>query len=304
MRRRVFLAYVMVVLATLPAAALDVPRLEARVTDLAGLYTSTEAAGIERALEVLENETGAQVAVLTIPGLDGVPIEDVSIRVVDTWQLGEAERDNGVLILIARDDRRIRIEVGYGLEGLVPDALAGRIIDQAMTPAFRQGDFAGGTLNAIDVIGAAIRGDPDLGARLPAGRPSSDTVVPGLAAAVIFLAVIGTFAMSALFSKGGAGWFLYLFLTPFFFAFPGAMLGPRWGAALAAAWLVGYPILRVLIWHTDAGKRLRTSSSRGGGMWFPVGGSWSGGGFGGGGFGGGFSGGGGGFGGGGASGGW
>jgi len=303
MKRLAILACAVIVLGSLPVASAEVPRLEGRVTDLAGLYTSTEAAEIEQTLEALENETGAQVAVLTIPTLDGVPIEDYSIRVVDEWRLGEAERDNGALIVIARDDRRIRIEVGYGLEGVLPDALAGRIIDRAMTPAFRRGDFAGGTRAAIDVIGAAIRGDPDLGARLPAARPSSDTGVPGLAAAVIFLAVIGTFALSALFSKGGAGWFLYLFLTPFFFAFPGAMFGPKWGMALAAAWLVGYPILRALIWHTDAGKRIRTPRS-GGAWWIPTGGSWGGGGFGGGGFGGGFSGGGGGFGGGGASGGW
>lgn len=303
MTRRLILASLVSVFAAFPASALDVPRLEGRVTDLAGLFTSTEAAGLDRALGDLENETGAQVAVLTIPTLDGRPIEDFSIRVVDAWRLGEAERDNGALILIARDDRRIRIETGYGIEGVLPDALAGRIIDQVMTPAFRQGDFAGGTRAAIDVIGAAIRGDPDLGARLPAARPSSNTVVPGLAAVVIFLAVIGTFAMSALFSKGCTAWFLYLFLTPFFFAFPGAMVGPTWGVALVVAWLVGYPILRTLIWHTDAGKRFRTSRS-GGAWWIPTGGSWGGGGFGGGGFGGGFSGGGGGFGGGGASGGW
>jgi uncharacterized protein len=220
------------------------------------------------------------------------------MRVVETWQLGERGRDNGVLILIARDDRRIRIEVGYGLEGVIPDALAGRIIDRAMTPAFRQGDFAAGTTAAVDVIGAAIRGDPEAGARLDPPR-SADETVPGLAAAVIFLAMVGTFAISALVSRGAGAWILYLFLTPFFFAFPGILLGPGWGMALAAAWLIGFPILRALIWHTDAGKRFRTSSSRGGTMWIPSGGSW-----GGGGFGGGFSGGGGSFGGGGASGGW
>jgi uncharacterized protein len=303
MKRRAFLTAAAVALAVVQVAALEVPRLERRVTDLAGLFSTTEVAGIESTLATLEADTGTQLVVLTVPGLGGVPIEDYSIRVVDSWQLGERGRDNGVLILIARDDRRIRIEVGYGLEGVLPDALAGRIIDQAMTPAFRQGDFAGGTVAAIDVIAAAVRGDPEAGARLPEPQGSADDAVAGFAGAVIFVAVIGTFAMSALLSKGAGSWFLYLFLTPFFFAFPGALFGPKWGMILGALWLVGFPILRMLIWHTDAGKRFRTSTSRGGTMWIPTGGS-SGGGFGGGFSGGGFSGGGGSFGGGGASGGW
>ena len=135
------LLIVLLMAATSPALALDVPPLKARVTDLAGLFTSTAVSEMERQLTALEEETGAQLAVLTIPSLEGEVLENYSLKVVEAWQLGQAQQDNGVLILIARDDRKIRIEVGYGLEGVLPDVLAGRIIDNAMKPAFRQGDF-------------------------------------------------------------------------------------------------------------------------------------------------------------------
>ena len=282
--------------------ALDVPPLERRVTDLAGLFSLEAASEMDYRLQVLEEETGAQVAVLAIPSLEGQALEDFSMRVVEVWKLGNQDRDNGVLVLIARDDRKIRIEVGYGLEGVIPDVLAGRIIDNAMKPAFRQGDFSGGTLKAVELIDGLVRADPEAAQALAdPPRDSADTV-PLIAMGAIFLSVVGVFAMSALFSKGGGAWFLYLFLVPFFFAFPAAILGGRWGLIIVLAWLIGFPILRTLIWHTSAGKGFRTSHPTWT-TWSSSGGSWS---SGGGGFssGGGFSGGGGSFGGGGASGGW
>jgi uncharacterized protein len=302
MTRRGGIVWLLALLAALPAVALDVPPLEHRVTDLAGLFSSAAASTMEEELQRLEAETGAQVAVLTVPSLEGQPLEDYSMRVVEAWQLGRRDRDNGVLVLIARDDRKIRIEVGYGLEGVLPDALCGRIIDNAMKPAFRQGDFAGGTRQAIDVIAAAVRGDESAAAAVATAAAPKPELGAMIAMAAVFLAVIGTFAVSALFMKGGAGWFLYLFLVPFFFAFPGAILGSPWGGILVLAWLIGFPILRAVIWHTGAGKTFRTSHP----TWVSTttrAGSRGGGGFGG--FsGGGFSGGGGSFGGGGASGGW
>ncbi|HSN57166.1 MAG TPA: TPM domain-containing protein [Candidatus Sulfomarinibacteraceae bacterium] len=301
--RRGALALVLAAAAVVPVLALEVPRLDRRVTDLAGLLSASAVDAMESELQRLEAETGAQVAVLTIPSLEGEPLEDYSLRVVEAWQLGREDRDNGVLVLIARDDRRIRIEVGYGLEGVLPDALCGRIIDHAMKPAFRQGDFSGGTRQAVEVIAAAVRGDPDAAAAVAAPEAAAPELGTMIAMTAVFLAVIGTFAMSALFTKGAAAWFLYFFLVPFFFAFPSAVLGARWGVVAALAWLVGFPILRALIWHTVAVRTFRTSYPTLT-TWTATGGSWGRGGFGGGGGGGGFSGGGGSFGGGGASGGW
>jgi len=302
MGRRLTLV-VALLLAVQPVAGLEVPILERQVTDLAGLFSLSAASEMDHRLKILEEETGAQVAVLTIPSLEGQVLEDFSMRVVEAWKLGSQDRDNGVLVLIARDDRKIRIEVGYGLEGVIPDVLAGRIIDNAMKPAFREGDFSRGTLRAVELIDGLVRADPEAAQALAGGSGGSPDALPLIAMGAIFLSVIGVFAFSALFTKGGGAWFLYLFLVPFFFAFHGAAFGGKVGLIVVLVWLVGFPILRAIIWHSTAGKDFRTShptwttwSSSSGG-WSSGGGGWSGGG-------GGFSGGGGSFGGGGDSGGW
>ncbi|MEE4271010.1 MAG: TPM domain-containing protein [Thermoanaerobaculales bacterium] len=300
MKRRMIVLVVLVGVVSTPCAALDVPPLDRRVTDLAGMLTSGAVEVLEADLAGLEADTGAQVAVLTVPSLEGEVLEDYSLRVVEAWKLGSEERDDGVLLLIARDDRKIRIEVGYGLEGVLPDARCGRIIDQIMKPSFRQGDFSEGTLRAVALIGGLIREDPEAASSLdhaPVPVPEAGAVIVMM---LIFVAVIGTFAITALFSKGGGAWFLYLFLVPFFFAFPSGAFGIVVGTIVVVAWLVGFPILRALIWHTGLGRDFRTSHP-GWVTWGSSGGSWGGrSSFGGG----GFSGGGGSFGGGGASGGW
>ncbi|MCU0303747.1 MAG: TPM domain-containing protein [Thermoanaerobaculales bacterium] len=288
------------VVASLPVLALEVPRLERRVTDLAGLFTAQAAAAMETELERLERDTGAQVAVLTIASLEGDSLEDFSIRVVEAWQLGDRERDNGVLVLISRDDRLIRIEVGYGLEGVLPDALCGRIIDRAMRPAFRRGDFSGGASGAIEIIAGAVRGDPEAAAAIADRAAPGPTGGTAAVIAVVLLGLLGTFGLGALFAKGIGGWFLYLFLVPFISGLSGAMLGSRWATVAVIAWLVGFPILRILLWSTGAGKSFRASHPTWT-SWGSSAGSWGGSSWGGG---GGFSGGGGSFGGGGASGGW
>jgi uncharacterized protein len=278
------------------AAALDVPYLAGRVNDQAAMLDDAFKQQLEERLRVLEEETGAQVAVLTIPSLEGDPIEDFSMRVVDTWKLGREGVDDGVLILVARDERRMRIEVGYGLEGALTDAQAGRIIDSLMAPKFRQGDFDGGVGAAVDAVSAAIRGEA-----LDLPEPRGEQGFPDFAAFVFFFIFGLPFINAALSSRGAAGWVLYLFLAPFFLAVPAAMFGVPFGVVAVLAWLIGFPLLR-LIWPKAPSRK---TGSRGGGFWGPFLGGGGGGGFSGGGFsGGGFSGGGGSFGGGGASGGW
>jgi len=119
------------------AAALEVPPLGARVNDLAGLLTPEQRRALESELAAFEGETSHQVVVLTIPSLEGEAIESFSIRVVDEWKIGHRRLDNGVLLLVAAKDRRARIEVGYGLEGILPDAVAARIMREVMIPRFR-----------------------------------------------------------------------------------------------------------------------------------------------------------------------
>ena len=133
-----------------------VPQLTGRVVDLAEMINSGDEADLTARLEAHEDATGNQVVVLTIPSLDGEALEEYSLKVARTWELGQKDKDNGVLFLVARSDRKMRIEVGYGLEGTLTDAIASFIIRQTIAPLFRQGMFNGGivagTGQIIDVL--------------------------------------------------------------------------------------------------------------------------------------------------------
>jgi uncharacterized protein len=287
------------------AAATDVPFLSGRVNDYAHLLSDAERSGLEARLADLEKHTGAQVAVLTVDTLGDEPIEDYSIRVVETWKLGQKGKNNGVLLLVARNDRKMRIEVGYGLEGALTDAACSRIIDELMRPRFRAGEFGPGIDAAAGAIAGFIRGESPLPAEAPPGTGGQELSLGGrLLFAAVFTLVVGLFSVLAVFMPGCQAWFLYAFLMPFYFAFPTAFAGMPVGIAMLGAWVVGFPIAKLLLGKTTGGRAwlkrhpgwasIVTSSGHHGGS----GGGWSSS------SGGGFSGGGGSFGGGGASGSW
>jgi uncharacterized protein len=139
----------------------DVPRLTGPVVDDAGMLSAGVESQISSALQRLRQQPGGvQIAVLTVPDLGDETIEQASIQVVDAWKLGGEDADNGVLLMIAKAERRMRIEVGQGLEGDIPDAYAKRIIDEAMTPLFRSGNVDQGVL--VGVYQIAQRAHPDL----------------------------------------------------------------------------------------------------------------------------------------------
>jgi uncharacterized protein len=190
--------------------ALAVPPLEGRVNDKAGLIGPLERERIEAKLAAHEQKTGHQLAVLTVASLDGDPVEDYSMRVVEAWKLGQAKHDDGVLLLVAKNDRKMRIEVGYGLEGALPDAAVGRIVRQIMTPHFRAGDYEGGIAAAIDAIVAATGGDP---ASAPSvGTPAnSGFSLWNLLLALPLVVLAGPFILililAQLFGRGGRGGF-------------------------------------------------------------------------------------------------
>lgn len=293
----------------LAAAELAVPYLTSRVNDTAGLLSPEARQRIEQKLAAVEQRTGAQIAVLTIPSLEDEPVEDYAVRVAQTWKLGQGEEDNGVLLLVSKADRKMRIEVGYGLEPELTDLESGMILDDVIRPRFQRGDFDGGIEAGTEAIANAIEGQPVTVAEKPAGDSLSELPVgPRLVFLLIFLVLVGTFSFAAIGSSGCQSWFLYAFLTPFYFAFPSAILGAQAGIGFALAWLIGFPLLKALLGRGrgPGPPRARRSPAMfpwiigtGGGGWSSRGG-WSGGG---GGFGG-FSGGGGSFGGGGASGSW
>lgn len=137
---------------SLQAFGLEVPKLNRRVTDLAGILSPSEEARLEENLMVFENETSNQIAVLIINSLDGESIEQYSIQVVDQWQLGTAQKDNGVLLLIAVQDRQVRIEVGYGLEGVLTDLISFQIIRNVIAPQFRNGNYYAGIDQGLRAI--------------------------------------------------------------------------------------------------------------------------------------------------------
>jgi uncharacterized protein len=178
------------------AHALAVPPLEGRVNDRAKVLSAPMRRQLEAQLDGYERSTGHQLAVLTVPSLEGEPIEDYTIRVVESWQLGKKGKDDGVLLFVAVDDRKIRIEVGYGLEGDLPDALVGRIIREVMVPAFRQGDLGFGISRAVSAISSATGGQ---GESLPPPRRTRSHDGGGLSPYLLLLLV------AVLFLGGGRG---------------------------------------------------------------------------------------------------
>ena len=173
----------------LPAGAFDIPaKPAARVNDYAGALDPASKAAIEGKLAEFERESSNQVVVVVVPSLDGQAIEDVAVRVVETWGLGQKDKNNGVLLLVSMSDRRARIEVGYGLEDRLTDALSRRILEDRLFPAFRKGDRAGGILATCDGIIAATRGAYVAPPRKRKTTPLISVLVP-LAILIIFILI-------------------------------------------------------------------------------------------------------------------
>jgi uncharacterized protein len=141
-------------------ADVAVPPLTARVTDLTGTLSGGAVARIEAKLAAFEAKKGSQIAVLIVPTTAPEEIEQFSIRVEDAWKLGRKGVDDGVYLIVAKNDRRVRIEVAYGLEGALPDAVANRIIAETITPHFKLGDYDGGVEAGINQIISVVNGEP------------------------------------------------------------------------------------------------------------------------------------------------
>ena len=269
--------------ATLAFADVAIPPLKARVTDLTATLSSQQQAALEQTLAAFEARKGSQIAVLVVPTTQPEAVEQYAVRVEEAWKLGRKGIDDGVLLLIAKDDRKLRIEVGYGLEGALNDATAKRIIADEITPRFKQGDFYGGINAGVERMIKVIDGEP-----LPPPKSRAQTASRGVDVnSLLFIGFILVFVV------GGV-------LRAIFGRFLGA--GIVGGIAGFIAWTFGGALLIGIIAAVIAFIVSLLGGARGG---------FGGGGFGGGGFssggfggGGGFSGGGGGSGGGGSSGSW
>ena len=279
----------------LAQALQPIPKLSARVTDLTGTLSAAQQDALEQKLAAFEAAKGSQLAVLIVPTTEPEEIAQYSIRVFDQWKLGRKNVDDGALLLVAKSDRRVRIEPARGLEGVLTDAICNRIIEETIRPAFRQGDYYGGIEAALEQMMRLVRGEPlpPPQRELDSERHRGGSNPPVL---LFFAVIIGSAVLRAIFGRtvgsvltaglaAGLVWLtihvLYVALLAAAAAFVFAMAA---GLARGSGW---------------------SSYPRGGGFgggWGGVGGGFGGGGFGGG--GGGFSGGGGVSSGGGASGSW
>ncbi|HEY6950929.1 MAG TPA: TPM domain-containing protein [Bacteroidota bacterium] len=300
LRRLSLLVLLSALLFPLSAFSEDVPFLGGRVNDYAGILSSSTITELDRTLKAFEDSTSNQVVVLTINSLNGESLEEYSVNVAQTWKLGQKGKDNGVLLLVVKDDRKLRIEVGYGLEGSLTDAVCSVIIQREILPKFKKGNYNAGVKAGVASIMSAINGT--FTAEHAAGTQHME--FPEILIFLgIFTVVVGLFTFIALFTKGFMGWFLYVFLIPFWMAFPYAAIGGMIGLLPFAIYFIGFPIAKLWLaksttgihWQTVLGASILAASSRGG--FGSSGGGWSSGG-------GGFSGGGGSFGGGGSSGSW
>jgi len=163
---RAFVVALLMVWACAASADVAVPPLTGRVVDQTGTLTSGDIASLTQTLKDLETRKGSQIAVLIVPTTAPETIEQYSIRVADAWKIGRKKIDDGALLVVAKDDHHLRLEVGYGLEGSLTDVTARRIIDEVITPKFKAGDFAGGISAGINRIIKVIDGEP-----LPAPEP-------------------------------------------------------------------------------------------------------------------------------------
>jgi len=285
----------MAVLLPWAAAALEVPALMGRVNDYGGMLPPEAERRLETLLKELEEKDSTQVVVLTVPSLDGDSLEDFSMRVAERWKIGRKGFDNGAILVIARDDRKVRIEVGYGLEGRLTDLTAGRIIRDRIVPEFRAGRFDQGVLNGVVALTEVVRGEFQAPAQPPTGPAASgvEDLMPFVLVFIFLVFMLGRVSRPLGTAAGG----LFMpFLGHMAFAPGPLMLLGLGGIGLVA----GYVLASIAGATAAIGPR---SPGRGGHGGFPIDFPRGGGGFSTGG-GGGFSGGGGGFGGGGASGSW
>ena len=199
------------------AALVKIPELKTRVTDLTQTLSQPQQAALEAKLAAFEQKKGSQIALLIVPTTQPEDIAQYSIRVTDAWKLGREKVDDGLLILIATEDRKMRIEVGYGLEGSIPDLTAKRVINEVISPKFKQGDFYGGLDSGVDRLIGLVDGEP-----LP--EPTSPA-----------FSGMGIQNMLPLLLFGGL--ISGLFLRNMFGNFPGSALNG--GLVGGAVWLLG-----------------------------------------------------------------
>ena len=302
-KKFIFFVIIAFALAVFPAFAVDVPFLTGRVTDNAQILSDETRKAVTANLKAHEEKTTNQIAVLTVPTLEGVSIEEYAVTVFNTWKLGQKGKDNGVLLIVAPKDRKLRIEVGYGLEGTMTDGIAGSIIRNAITPFFKNNDYDRGIDEGVRAIINVLEGGQAPAETAKSGEEVKKSSALDLEVADIsvtekilfgafIFGIIGLFTAVGILTPG-MGWFLYFFLIPFWATFPIVVLGTSGTLYLLITYVVGFPIAKLLLtrtdWYKKAQNDLKTKGSAniggftvgsggGGSSWSSGGSSFSGGG--------------------------
>ena len=273
------------------AGATAVPYLTGRVVDNAEILKPATRERVAALAKAHEDKTTDQIAVLTVTTLGGESIEEYAGRVFAAWKLGQKGKDNGVLVVVAPQEHKMRIEVGYGLEGTLPDVAASRIIRNVMTPAFRNDNFDDGVAQGVEAIVAQLEGqttgagtsaqfaDVESGSKKQSfefNGPDIPWYMRILLGCFIF-GIIGLFTVIGVMTPG-VGWFLYVFLIPFWAMFPVIIIGPKATVGLLGVYLVGYPVAKLWLkrqpWYAKAAEEMKTKGTTTvGGMVISSGGS-------------------------------
>jgi uncharacterized protein len=251
------------------AADITIPYLTGRVVDEANILSQGARDRLTAATKAHEQATTNQIVVLTVPTIGSTSIEEYAVKVFEAWKLGQKGKDNGILVVVAPQDRKMRIEVGYGLEGPLPDGAAGEIIRTWMTPAFKAGNYDKGIEDGVAAIIARLEDRPLDRTPVPASAASggSSQMQPIPMPARLFVGlfifgIIGIFTVIGVITPG-VGWFIYFFLIPFWAIFPIIVIGFRPTLYVLGAYLIGFPIAKLRMrgqeWYKKAARELKTS---------------------------------------------
>ena len=237
---------------SLSVAAQEIPELWGiRIHDEAKVLSHETIDRLESELTAYEDSTSNQIAILIISTLGETPLEEYSLKVAEKWKLGQAGKDNGALLLIAVNDHKIRIEVGYGLEGVLTDAVTSRIIRNEIAPRFRKNDFDGGVTAGVHAMLGAIGGE------YVAGDAVAELgIIPRIFIGLFVFGILGVFTVFAIIVPGWGSWILYVFLIPFYTFFPMIIFGERGGVIVALIYVITLPIVKLLAKKSKRGKNL------------------------------------------------
>jgi uncharacterized protein len=245
---------------TVNAQVAEIPYLTGRVTDNAEILSSQSRQRLAEMVKAFElSSDGAQIAILTMPSLENGSIEEFAARVFKAWKLGEKGKDNGLLLIVSPGDRRIRIEVGSGLRDNVSEASASRIIRDLIAPRFNEGDYDKGLEEGVGaIIGQLTADKPERESVPERARVKKDSFSEGADLGIAERILIGCFIFGiiGLFTvigvvTPGVGWFLYLFLIPFWAMFPIIVIGVRGALTLLVIYLIGFPSAKLYLSRSD-----------------------------------------------------